>query len=193
MDLGQLSSPPISAIEFARWLQKTYNNPHMPLGTLDLLISPTNGPASFKDDNDELIAVEPAIMTNVSTAIKRWANEANSDAQNLAIFYFCGHGLSVGLNNGLLVEDFGDDHSDWTILKNMINVDNLNLATDLIRGRKQCFFIDACPNSPTLMAQRAGQGRMVQISSTEQRRAIALRSTSSRSFRGDLSRSAQPR
>ena len=104
-------------------------------------------------------------MTNVSTAIKRWANEANSDAQNLAIFYFCGHGLSVGLNNGLLVEDFGDDHSDWTILKNMINVDNLNLATDLIRGRKQCFFIDACPNSPTLMAQRAGQGRMVQISS----------------------------
>jgi hypothetical protein len=85
MDLGQLSSPPISAIEFARWLQKTYNNPHMPLGTLDLLISPTNGPASFKDDNDQLIAVEPAIMTNVSTAIKRWANGANSDAQNLAI------------------------------------------------------------------------------------------------------------
>jgi Caspase domain len=141
----------------------------MPFGTLDLLISPTNGPASFKDDNDQLIAVEPAIMTNASTAINRRANQPNSDAQNLAIFYFCGHGLSVGLNNGLLVEDFGDDHIDLTILKNMINVDNLNLATDLIRARKQCFFIDACRNSPTLMAQRAGQGRTVQFSSTEQR------------------------
>jgi hypothetical protein len=158
MDLGQLSSPPCSATEFAQWLQKMYNNQDAPLGTLDLLISPTDGPASFEDDNGKSLRVEPAIMENVRTAIERWAARADIDTKSVAIFYFCGHGVCAGINNGLLVEDFGDDHSDRTLLKKVIDIDGLNLAMDGSRSRKQCFFIDACRNTPQLIAQRAGQG-----------------------------------
>src|SRR5262249_12222334 len=79
---------------------------------------------------------------------------------HLALFYFCGHGVSAGINNGLLLEDFGADHDDQALLENVIDIDNLHLAMDGVRARKQCYFIDACRNTPATIAERAGRGSL---------------------------------
>lgn len=161
MDLNQLSSPPVSAMHVATWLQKRYNNIEAPLGTVRLLVS-DRGASKFINDKGESVVVGRANMGTTADAIKEWANAAHSDMANIAVFYFCGHGVSAGINNGLLLEDFGVDHSDLALLENVIDVDNLHLAMDGVRARRQCFLIDACRNTPRPIADRAGRGALGQ-------------------------------
>lgn len=156
MDLGQLPSPPVSAMRFAEWLQKTYSSPIAKLGTIDLLVSAPEGPVAFVDDEGRSMPVEPADMERVKAAVKLWARRAHSSTENVAIFYFCGHGVSAGIYTGLLAEDFGADHDDQSLLENVINIDALHLGMDGVRARRQCFFIDACRNTPSAIADRAG-------------------------------------
>ena len=42
LDLGQLTSPPVSARAFARWWCESYNNPDVPLGSVELFLSEEN-------------------------------------------------------------------------------------------------------------------------------------------------------
>lgn len=162
MDLKQLSSPPVSALRVAEWLKTRYNNHVAPLGTLRLLVSGQGGPTMFSNDAGQPIPVERADMATVERAIKDWAAAAHSNTANVAVFYFCGHGVSAGINNGLLLEDFGADHNDLALLQNVIDIDNLHLAMDSVRARKQCFLIDACRNTPKPIADRAGRGSLGQ-------------------------------
>jgi hypothetical protein len=156
MDLGQLLSPSLSAMRFAEWLQKTYSSPDAQLGTIDLLVSAPEGPTAFVNDDGTSIPVEPADMERLKTAVKGWAKRAHSSTGNVAIFYFCGHGVSAGIYTGLLAEDFGADHDDQALLENVINIDGLHLGMDGVRARRQCFLVDACRNTPAAIAERAG-------------------------------------
>jgi hypothetical protein len=162
MGLGQLSSPPVSALEIAEWLKTRYNNVVAPLATLRVLVSGHDGPATFNNDKGQPVVLDRAEMTTVATSIHDWAAAADSDTGNIALFYFCGHGVSAGINNGLLLEDFGADHRDLALLQNVIDIDNLHLAMDGVHARKQCFFIDACRNTPKAIADRAGRGALGQ-------------------------------
>jgi hypothetical protein len=143
----------------ANWLKERYNNIEAPLGSVRLLVS-DGGASTFIDDAGQPVDVGRANMATTAAAIMEWANAAHSDIANIAVFYFCGHGVSAGINNGLLLEDFGADHTDLALLENVIDIDNLHLAMDGVKARKQCFFVDACRNTPRPIADRAGRGTL---------------------------------
>ena len=143
--LKQLTSPPVSAKAFATWLEKKYNGSGVQLGTLMLLVS---DPADADAD--------APTMENIRTAVKEWRRRAHTSTDHVALFYFCGHGVSAGVHDGLLASDFGAD--DDAALENVIDIGGLQLAMDGCKARRQAFFIDACRNTPEWLVKRVVDG-----------------------------------
>jgi hypothetical protein len=149
LGLGQLTSPALSARAIADWLLEEFNNPDAPLGTLELLISPPpkpkrgrRAPRGVERARRAARDVEPATMANVEAAFRRWFNRCNADEGNVALFFFCGHGVRK-TNLFLLLEDFGAD--PLQLFHNAIDFEGVHrgLASQC-RARVQCLFADAC-------------------------------------------------
>ena len=143
--MSQLSSPPISARHIADWLLDTYrNDADRPLRSLELLISERGGQAAYSNASADLadVPIDEATLANVARAIKDWKRRGESSADNLLIFYFCGHGISAGLQHTLLCTDFGADHD--APLTTAINFTDFHLGMDKCAAREQCYFVDAC-------------------------------------------------
>jgi hypothetical protein len=154
MNMGQLSSPPLSASELARWFCDAvngFNNPDRPLRSLEMLVSEAGGqPLTWKnpvDDTEHVVA--RAQREPVHQAIRDWLARASLNEDNLAVLYFCGHGLSWGESeNSLLLEDFGSNAGDP--MADAIAFDELRLGVmRQCEARFQCHFIDACRTLPT--------------------------------------------
>lgn len=142
--LGQLTSPVVSARELATWLEKKYRNNVAPLGTLELLLSADN----------QLPAAEPPTFQNISAAFSRWHQRCNQTVDNVAIFYFCGHGLDVHITV-LLAEDFGSNPlAQWDSAIDF-NLTFTNLAD--LQAKTQIFLLDACRDQPPNALALAGQ------------------------------------
>jgi hypothetical protein len=134
--LGQLTSPPLSARALADWFTsgKLVNN-KVPLGSVEVVLSDAS------DQTYGPVPVEDATFANIQSAFDGWFDRCNAHARNIAIFYFCGHGLQKD-TMVLLPEDFGESrHNPW------------NTAIDFhrtFRGLSQCragtqlYIIDAC-------------------------------------------------
>jgi hypothetical protein len=94
-------------------------------------------------------AVDPARKAEVAQAIKDWMERASRNAENMAVFYFCGHGLAFGeTENALLLEDFGGDADNP--MTAALAFDDMRMG--LMRrcaAKYQVHFIDACRNPPT--------------------------------------------
>lgn len=143
MNLGQLTSPPVSAGVVADWLLAKFNNPEAPLGSVALLISHSSQPV-YQSPGGQRHDVESATMENVVQAVNSWFSRANSNVNNLAFFYFCGHGLGRGLDTYLLAEDFGA--RETKLMANSVHLEGLHLGMERCRARKQCFIVDCCRN-----------------------------------------------
>ena len=151
MNMGQLSSPPRSVAALARWFAdpaQGFHNPDRPLRSMQALCSAT--PAlQWPAAHGAAVVIDRAPMAAVMQAVNDWKDRASRNSQNLAVFYFCGHGLSFGeVQNTLLLEDFGANTNKPTA--NAIAFDELRLG--LMRrceARYQCHFIDACRTPPT--------------------------------------------
>lgn len=151
MGMGQLSSPPISVVEFARWLKDDVagmNNPGRPLRSLQVLCS---GPA---DIDLALPGLAPtrigrASTGTVQTAIREWKLRASRNPENMSIFYFCGHGVSYSeTENALLLDDFGSNQVDP--MSNAIAFDAMKYGLmQHCEARYQYYFIDACRTLPS--------------------------------------------
>lgn len=143
--LGQLTSPPISARAFASWMLTNYENPKAPLGSLDMLLS-ENPSAQFALPRGQSATVEPATMANIKIAFKAWLRRCDSHPNNVAIFYFCGHGVWVGGDHLLLAEDYGSDETQP--FRTSMNWSQMSLGFRNRLAGLQCCFIDACSNVP---------------------------------------------
>src|ERR1044071_6971500 len=101
--LGQLTSPPLSAHAVARWLIEEYHHHHKPLGSVSLLCSDSNnrGFEFTVNGRKRSAAVPAATMNEVQQAIWNWHALGNTNANNLLLFYFCGHGVALGPELGL--------------------------------------------------------------------------------------------
>ena len=164
MGMDQLSSPPVSVQALARWFTEKrlvvksghkvllevdgFNNSDRPLRSLEVLCSDAT-PFSLNDSTGAAIEVERARIPAVTQAVTNWSDRAGRNAENLAVFYFCGHGLAFGeAQNSLLLEDFGGNK-----LKPMgdaIAFDQMRMG--LMRhcaARYQCHLIDACRAPPS--------------------------------------------
>lgn len=138
-DLAQLSSPPESARAFADFMLRHYHNPNKPLQSLDLLVSEPVGAG----------LVQPASFAAVRDAIRAWADTRSQHEDDLLVFFFSGHGLSRGAQTTLLLEDFGA--SALAPLENALDFTALHLGLERAKAREQCFFVDACRASTSVV------------------------------------------
>lgn len=149
--LGQLTSPPVSAEAFYNTVMKLNAADAWikPLGSVDVLISPSveNDPALFSGQ-----ALERANLNNIKRTYREWKRRCNSHPDNVAIFFFSGHGVEQG-EHVLLSEDFGEyPENPW---EGSFAFDRTRRSFFTCKANTQLFFIDACRliNSDMLMTE----------------------------------------
>lgn len=106
-----LTSPPISAYRITQWLEHTYHNPTAPLGSLELLMSDPSsntGQVSYTTASGRVVMLDLPTRANITRAFRRWLNRCDTNQGNIALLYFCGHGLLLNDKALLLPSDFGD-------------------------------------------------------------------------------------
>lgn len=141
--LGQLTSSVASAQKFANWLRTKFSNPRASLGSVELLLSPgTYQPPGGAPQQQ----VDAANMQNIKTAFNSWYQRSNANKENVAIFYYSGHGLESGFLV-LLPEDFGDPASQ-NLWDNAIDFTATWYGMGECSAKTQCYFIDACRETP---------------------------------------------
>lgn len=135
LNLTQVTTPRFTAERVVRWLQDEYKHPQVPLGSVEWLVSGLPGDQA-----------DPATMHNVVKAANRWKRRCDSHPDNVAFFYFCGHGLAKDYQF-LLPQDFGDPDYDnaW---EQCINFDLLRTGMRSCKADTQLFFVDACRETP---------------------------------------------
>lgn len=138
--MGQLTSPPVSAMAMLEWVDSTLFNPDAPLKSIEVLISQLE-PAQFTDSDGWTQHIDPATWGNYEESVRAWKQRANSNAGNVAIFYFCGHGIGDGVNTHLLMQDAGQSSN---LLRDAAQVNALRLAMGDCAALKQLYLIDAC-------------------------------------------------
>jgi len=143
--LGQLTSPPRSALELIDlFVSSDPGSWRAPLGTVDALISPH--PAD-PEPRPGMHFAEPT-MANIETAFDAWCERCDQYADNVAILYFCGHGIE-GDEQYLLASDFGaTEHRPWS---NAIAIDSTIKGLWHNCAQTQCVFIDACREAPPVI------------------------------------------
>ena len=154
--MGELESPPHSAFEFAEWFLTEYDNPSAPRGTLDLYVSASSTPYQLKRPNGTTIDIDPADKAHVTAGIDQWAERVDQDLDDIALFFFCGHGVSAGSHNGLLLQDFFANPK--AMFRNALDIDGLKDAMAICKARRQIFFSDACRNTPSGIDQAVQDG-----------------------------------
>ncbi|MBB6600332.1 caspase family protein [Luteimonas sp. MC1825] len=148
MNMGQLSSPVKSVEQMTEWIRHQMDNNEKPLRSLGVLCSAPD-PLQMTQENGNVVNIERASLANVENAIVAWKNRADRHEGNIAMFYFCGHGLSFSDSEmSLLMEDFGsNEHSP---MRHAVDLDKLKIGLGQhCKALNQIFFIDACRNTPT--------------------------------------------
>lgn len=156
MGLQQLSSPPVSADAVADWFlgrdadpqaKRGFQNPTSPLASIEMLVSPPWAPKDkaqphrYRLAGGDEIVVDGGSREKISSCYATWLGRVKSNAANIGVFYFCGHGVT-GLNDYVLPEDFGHDPlNPWH--------DAIDIATTARAARRAVagalyFLIDAC-------------------------------------------------
>ncbi|MDJ0659704.1 MAG: caspase family protein [Crocosphaera sp.] len=151
---GYLSCPPISAIQFAEWMESKYQNLKAPLASIDMFISSgeqkgttispkTENYISLKTGNSH--PVDRATWSNISQAFDQWLNQLKMD--DVAIVYFCGHGLGrLGRTREqtLPLENFGKK-PNMLFTDDAIDIENTFIGmTTACKAKTQCYLIDSC-------------------------------------------------
>ncbi|WP_080431018.1 caspase family protein [Burkholderia ubonensis] len=143
--MGQLSSPPESARAFARWLLSPdgYNNPNCRLASLDLLISDAATDQFVLPDGTSK-TIQRARFVEIQSACRAWC-QRGKDADDLLIFFYCGHGVARGLNMTLLPEDYGSlQLPPQSSLGLAIDFHGFYSGMDSCAAKNQIYFVDAC-------------------------------------------------
>ncbi|GAA0404055.1 hypothetical protein GCM10009541_54060 [Micromonospora gifhornensis] len=147
--LGQLTSAPVSAVAVAEWLRTTADPDlwTVPLASVDLLVSP------HPDVTDAVPATTEPTIANIVEAYARWRQRASTHPDNVALFYFCGHGLQFDTQRLLLASDFRAN--EFSPLTGAFEFESTRNASTQGLPRTQCFFVDSCAGTaPYLMSHR---------------------------------------
>jgi hypothetical protein len=161
---GQLTSTTASAMAFTDWLLSELRYPDVPVGTVELFLSPVgdSGKRSTytRPDTGAVVDVDRATFGCVESAMRDWFDRLDAHEQNVAFFFFAGHGFGRGDNLALLLEDFGA----WPPgpFKEALDFQANQTGMDSCRARRQYYFVDACRTiSPTARHQLTDQASTV--------------------------------
>jgi hypothetical protein len=145
--LGQLSGPAQSAKDMADFLVKRRDKLTKPLRSLQLLASPsaTERANGFRETAPSLVL--PANAGNLVDALKAWRVRAGRSDDEVALFYFSGHGSQISRTNALLLLE--DYLGGATIFDRTIEVDDIWCGMGISQfvakiARTQFYFIDCC-------------------------------------------------
>jgi len=155
--LEPLTSPILSAHAMARWFlsgedampsgtglasSEAFYNPEAPLGSLAMLTSPSD---AYTTPAGNTLQVDRPTLDNIRNAYSRWLSRLGNNPASRGVFHFCGHGLSNGVTQYLVADDFGEDgsgqDSDWP---SIFHVSNTCQATIRRTPASLFFFLDAC-------------------------------------------------
>jgi hypothetical protein len=141
-------------LAFTYWLREEYWSATSPLGTIELLLSPTE---PYEEPDLSSLHVESARLANLQRAFDDWYERCSDHERNTAIFYFCGHGLRDGSGGTvLLLEDFGSSRQN--AFRQAINLEETQRGIEHWDASRW-FFIDISRLSDArfLMGENAGQ------------------------------------
>jgi hypothetical protein len=143
LNLGQVTTPRHTALEIVRWLMEGYRNAETPLGSVELVLSPSE---PVKNSAGLPVNVETATFQHIDEAFTRWVGRCSANKANIAFFYFCGHGLAKD-EQFILPEDFKNPAilDTW---RNCINFDATRVGMRSCKAQTQVFFVDACRETP---------------------------------------------
>lgn len=151
--LKQLSSPYPSAIKVAETLVTNYRHPERHLGSIRLCLSPIGKRSAQLTPilKDRVTGhIRGGTAKEVRDTFDEWFTACDSSEDNLAFFYFCGHGIRR-TDRLLLLRDFGSHAS--RPFEACINFDEILEGMRGVKARTQCFLVDACQEAPFAMGQ----------------------------------------
>jgi hypothetical protein len=127
--LAQLTSPHISATRIAYWARDKLNAVP-PVGSIELITAPSQ-------TGDGVVAT----LQTVRDAFDNWYARCDTDRANVAVFYYCGHGV---MNDDLILlgHDFGK--VPYRLEEGAFSFTKTYLAMGGCAAATQWFFVDAC-------------------------------------------------
>jgi hypothetical protein len=137
--LGQLSSAAYSAAAFYRTIEAIDQRGEWiaPLGSVEVLISPVQGQEL---DLDGFEAKNPT-RAAIADSYRTWKQRSEEHPDNIAIFYFSGHGIEKD-NQFLLAADFNPDPD--VAKDGAFDIDRTISAFKRSRIGTKLFLIDSC-------------------------------------------------
>jgi hypothetical protein len=143
-NLPQLTTTVHTAMRIAEWLCTEYANPAVPLGSIELLLSPAQ--AVTRPDGKQ-VPIDAASMANVRKVFEdQWYPRCHAQQGNIAFSYFAGHGISTA-SQYLLLSDFGNPAKP-NLWANCIDFDGMRVGMRANHADHQLFFVDACREKP---------------------------------------------
>ena len=131
-----------------QWLRKYEVDFEVPEVHCELLLSPTAEEVASDKELFDSAHYKPATYANFSSAALQWQQASSQDEDNIAYFFFVGHGLydSSSDRQLLLLQDYlAPNAHAWA---HCFTVEDFHRAmarrTDTVRARRQFYFVDAC-------------------------------------------------
>lgn len=140
--MGQLASPPRSAIAFAEWVRDSHLDPSAPLATVDLLVSDGKAAVDYTRPDGSVVTLEIPTKAAIAAALRLWKQRGAAHDGDLLIFFFCGHGVARGFQLALLAQDFGSDEEQP--FNGAIWFEGMREGMRNGRATRQIYFVDAC-------------------------------------------------
>lgn len=138
-DLTQLTSPIPSVVSFYNKIVE-YNTKDVwsrKLGSIEILLSPPPG----SDPELPGLNIENASLVNIQNAYYSWKDRCGQHEDNVALFYYCGHGFQKKYQI-LLADDFGRiPQNPWL---GAFNFDDTRDAFYACKANTPIFLVDAC-------------------------------------------------
>jgi hypothetical protein len=139
--MGQLTVAASTAVELFRWLERHSGELAVPLATCRLLVAPSD------NEGEAPVGAGRPVLNEVRRAALFWREDVAKDENNVAFFYFAGHGVQRTKDDAIaILEDFGD-RSGAVELGNAISTKSVFDGMPQ-KPRTQLYFVDACRIEP---------------------------------------------
>lgn len=150
---AELSSACVSAFNFSDFLLNNLRYPNRPWKSADIVISCAD---DLSDDKATEIRdclskmgqwdFQSADFGTVSAAVEAWKVRCDRSEEDVAVLYFCGHGVEWNGVTALILEDFNAQTHGF--YKGSVDLYALHEGTAAMRVRNKYFFIDSCRGTP---------------------------------------------
>jgi hypothetical protein len=137
--LNSLPGAALAAYRFAHYLinEFQFQEPRgRRLATVRMLLSPL--------DREDVAALRygPAERKEVAVALQDWADDCNTDDQNLAVLYVAGHGVALGKSTSLLF--LADAPGERSPAQAAVNLTLTEMRMSDCAAKQNLFFYDCC-------------------------------------------------